>query len=64
MQPNPWEENESLDSCKKACANHAECEAIVWGNGGCHLRKQIVKEQCETRKGWTLLEKGGKNKHI
>ena len=64
MQPNPWEKNKSLDSCKKACANQAECEGIIWGYGGCHLRKQIVKKQCHKGKGWTLLEKGGKKKHI
>ena len=69
MTPNPWEKNKSLDSCKKACNDQQKCEGIVWGHGGCHLRKDIVKKNCKAGpwgKGFTLLEKGyiDLNEHI
>jgi len=57
IEPNPWEKHRTLDSCKRACLNHPECEAIVWGYGACHLRKDIVKEYCRIGKGLTLIER-------
>ena len=57
IQPNPWEANKGLDSCKYACFKHPDCEAIIWGKETCHLRKDLQKKQCRPNPTVDLLEK-------
>ena len=62
INPNPWETNRSVDSCKIACSSLADCEGFVFLNGNCHLRKNINKKKCLNQPGHTLYEKLDYNK--
>jgi len=60
IQPDPYDENMSLQECKDACLQNSQCVGIIRKtsdgseSGICYLRKGITIESCDKRTEWTL----------